>query len=96
MRTKEEVDFAFTPVAQLTPSQKQYLYKIELLFKDAANDVIEYVPDSADRTSAIRKLLEAKLMCTQAITHNESPEQALIKKSVAKKGTKNVSKEATP
>ena len=36
-------------------------------------------PDCADRTSALRKILEAKMMVTQAITHQKSPEEALVK-----------------
>lgn len=81
MRTAEEVNFAFSPVSKLTEVQKQEILKTEMGFKDLATDLVALVPESPDRTVALRKLLEAKMMMVQAITH------------VAKKGAADVKKE---
>ncbi len=70
MRTREEVIHAFTPVgAKLDEVQRMALLKTENAFKDLATDLIDFLPECADRTAALRKLLEAKMTCTQAITH---------------------------
>ncbi len=83
MLTPEEVKFAFTPVGdKLSAGQKMALQKAENLFRETALEVLQLVPKTADRTSALRKLLEAKFMCSQAITHSMSPEDALVKKEV--------------
>lgn len=78
MRTRKEVVHAFSPVAKLSPAQKQRMLRVEVMLKEVAEEIIELVPDCPDRTSAIRKVLEAKFNCVQAITHNKSPEEALI------------------
>lgn len=82
MRTAKEVDHAFTAVKKLSPSQTQRLLNMEVRFKEMATDILDQVPESADRTSALRKLLETKMMCSQAITHQKSPEEALNKAPV--------------
>lgn len=69
MRNRDEVIHAFTPVGKLDEVQKQCMMKIEMATRDLATDIIELVPDCADRISALRKLLEAKFNCVQAITH---------------------------
>lgn len=70
MRTREEVMFAFTPVGKVSQKQQMCLMKIETAFKDLASEILDLVPESADRTSALRKCLEAKMMCSQAISHD--------------------------
>lgn len=71
MLTRDEVVFAFTPVPPNTidEGQKMRMLKIETNFLELATDIIDLVPVSADRTAALRKLLEAKWTCSQAITH---------------------------
>lgn len=69
MRTKEEVVHAFTPVGKLDVVTEQKLLKMQTLFKEAAAEILDLVPESADRTAALRKLLEAKMTCVQALTH---------------------------
>jgi hypothetical protein len=76
MRTQQEVVHAFTPNDKLDTVQKNCILKIQNNFKDLATDVIDLVPDSPDRTSALRKILEAKFNCIQAITHQISPREA--------------------
>lgn len=70
MRTSAEVLHAFTPVGKLPPGHTQRLLRMETLFKDAALEIVDLVPESADRTAALRKLLEAKMTCVQAISHD--------------------------
>lgn len=79
MRTTQEVEHAFTPNRKLSPGQVQKVLNAEVAFRDFAKTVIMETPDCADRTSALRKILEAKMMVTQAITHQKSPEEALVK-----------------
>lgn len=80
MRSPEEVKHAFTPVGnKLSEGQKMRLLKIQNLMTETALEVLELVPNCADRTSGLRKLLEAKFVFTQAITHNAPPEDALNK-----------------
>lgn len=70
LRTKQQVKEAFAATTgALTDGQKMCLLKIEKVFTDTAIEVMDLVPDSPDRTAAIRKLLEAKMTCSQAITH---------------------------
>ena len=71
--TKDEVVFAFSPAGKLTEVQKTKIMKIENAFKDVATDIVDLVPCSADRSSALRKLLDAKFTCVQAITHDIEP-----------------------
>lgn len=69
MRTKQEVIHAFTPVGKLDPGATQRLLRMEVSFRDMANEIMDHVPESADRTAALRKLLESKMTCIQAISH---------------------------
>lgn len=69
MRTRDEIIYAFTPQEKLGPVQKAALQRMDTAFKELATDVLDNVPETADRTSALRKILEAKMMCSQAITH---------------------------
>jgi hypothetical protein len=68
MRNRLEIQDAFKakPIDKL---QQIRLLKIEQAFLDLALDVEDLVPDSADRTAALRDLLKAKFQCVQAITH---------------------------
>lgn len=68
MRTREEVAHAFTP-QKVNPSQEQRILRMNIAFKDLADEVAELAPESADRTAALRKLLVAKMMVIQAISH---------------------------
>lgn len=69
MRTREEVVSAFTPVVKLSEVQKTAILKLEIAFRDLATDIVDLVPETPDRTAALRKLLESKFTCTQAVTH---------------------------
>ena len=73
MRTRDEVIHAFTPVMKLSEGQKMRLLKLEVAYKDLATEILDLVPESADRTSALRKLLEVKFTTSQAITHTNEP-----------------------
>ncbi len=77
MRTREEVIHAFTPVGKLTQSQQHCLFLLQKKATDFATDIIDLVPSCADRTAALRLLLQAKQTCIQAITHEAPHEQAL-------------------
>lgn len=96
MRTPAEVKHAFTPVNKLTESQKQRLYLIEKLCTEHALELMELVPDCADRTYSMRLLLQAKQTCTQAVTHQPPAEAALNKpKSTPKEPETKESKSAS-
>jgi len=69
MRTRSEILDAFTAVKKVDPGQQARLTKIESAFKELSTDILDLVPESADRTVAMRSLLNAKFMCSQAITH---------------------------
>lgn len=73
MNTLDEVKYAFNPVPakQLTEVAKVSIVKIEMAFTTLASEILDLVPESADRTSAIRRILEAKFMSVQAITHTK-------------------------
>lgn len=69
MFNRAQILDAFTPNAKPSQVDKQALLIIENAFKDVATDIEKHVPCTPDRTSALRKLLEAKWSCAQAITH---------------------------
>lgn len=71
MRTLQEVRDAFTPTNKLSPTQGMRLAKLQNSIMECAEAMIEFVPDSANRTAALRKLLEAKFTCVQEITHSK-------------------------
>lgn len=84
MRTKAEVKHAFTPSAKLSEVQQSALLKTQMLFQNTADELMDLVPDSADRTAGMRKLLEAKMTFTQAITHEVAAPLTTSKKLVNK------------
>lgn len=71
MRTIEEIKVAFQPVspAVLDAGQKQKLMIIANRAQEFAEEVLDLVPECADRTHALRLVLDAKFWCVQAITH---------------------------
>lgn len=99
MRTVAEINYAFTPVAKLSEIQRSAMLKTEIAFKELATDIADLVPECPDRTAALRKLLEAKMTCTQAITHATpfgvaqvpSPEPIEIPKKEVKNGKNKAS-----
>lgn len=70
MRTLEEATAAFKPVTNLGDDQRGALTIIESQFLNLVEHVFSEVPATADRAAAVRKLLEAKWTCVQAITHD--------------------------
>lgn len=48
----------------------EHLSKLQKSFVLTVESVMYYVPDCADRTHALRLLLDAKMWCSQAITHD--------------------------
>lgn len=79
MRNSLEVQHAFTPVGKLDPGAQQRLLHMEIGFRELAQQVVEMVPECADRTAALRKLLESKMTCVQAISHYKTEPQSAAK-----------------
>ena len=75
MRTREEIKYEFTPAGNLDQTRSMKMLKINNQFLDLALDVEDLVPNCPDRTAALRKIMEAKFTCVQAITHFRSPDQ---------------------
>ncbi len=71
MRTLEEVKDAFTPVGLMTATQQMRLLKLQNAFIEVATQIVDLVPESPNRTAAIRKMLEAKFTCVQEISHSK-------------------------
>lgn len=73
MQTNEEIKYQFNPVPakQLTEVAKVSITKTEMAFTDLATTLLDLVPDSGCRTGALRKLLMAKMLCIQSITHTK-------------------------
>lgn len=73
MNTTEEIKYQFNPVPakQLTEVAKVSITKTEMAFTDLATTLLDLVPESGCRTGAMRKLLSAKMLCIQAITHTK-------------------------
>lgn len=71
MRSREEVIAAFRPVEKLDSVRQMKMMHIQKEMEDTALAIMDYVPDCADRTAALRKLLECKQTCVQAITHHK-------------------------
>jgi hypothetical protein len=89
MRTRDEVIKAFTPAGKLDSVQQSALLKVEVAFKECAVEAFDMVPECPDRTAALRKLLEAKMTCIQAITHVSSTSTpAQVQKTEEKKNGK--------
>jgi N-acetylglucosamine-6-phosphate deacetylase len=80
MKDSKSVLEAFTPKTKLTPGQTQRMAKINKAYQDLAVELVELAPENADRTSALRKLLDSKMTAVQSITHGISPEDALLTK----------------
>lgn len=91
MRTKKEVEHAFTPVKTLTQSQQQMIYLLQKAQTDNALEVMELVPDCADRTAGMRLLLQAKQIFIQAITH-QPPVEAKLNPPTTNKEPANASR----
>lgn len=75
MRTREEIIHAFTPAGNLKSEQQIRVMKVSNAFKDMALEIESLVPDCPDKTAALRKLLESKFTCVQAITHAKVAEE---------------------
>lgn len=73
MKTNEEIKHAFAPVGGLSPTASMKLMKAEAAFKECAEQVLDLVPDCADRAYVLRQLLECKMWASQAITHEAPP-----------------------
>lgn len=71
MRTVEEIKKAFQPVSpnQLDAGQRQRLMTIGNRAQELAEEILDLVPECADRTHALRLVLDAKFWSVQAITH---------------------------
>ena len=95
MRTKDEGLKALRAVDPkfIGEVQKQAMLRLQVAVEEFAYAVYDNVPDSADRTAAMRKLLECKFTCVQAITHEEKPVETKKEpaKNVGNQATKKVS-----
>lgn len=70
MRTIEEIKHAFQPVGKnLDQGQSHRILKVQAALQLAAEEILDLVPECADRTHAMRQVLDAKFWCTQAISH---------------------------
>jgi hypothetical protein len=91
MRTPEDVTRAFTPVPgkELSEQQTQGIMLVQNAFLELASTIMIDVPECADRTAALRKLLEAKFTCVQAITHTGylTIQERKANEEAAKKGS---------
>ena len=45
--------------------------KVQKAYRDTARFVLYYVPASADRTTALRRLHEASMLAVFSLTHNQ-------------------------
>lgn len=81
MRTIEEIKFAFQPVSpnKLDPGQLQRLLKVSNCAQEFAEEILDLVPECADRTHALRMVLDAKFWSVQAITHGGPTISAQVK-----------------
>lgn len=70
MNTIEQLKFAFQPVPRLDPGQTQRVMKIAIAAQVLAEELLDLAPECADRTHAIRLILDAKFWAVQAITHH--------------------------
>lgn len=68
MKTQNEVASAFAPTARLSSLSGMAVLKVEVAFRELATEILELVPDSPGRITALYKLLDAKTACVQAIT----------------------------
>lgn len=75
MRTKDDVKYAFSS-QKVDPTRWSKILRTEIAFKELASEMIELASDSADRTAAMRKLLEAKQGFVHAISHEVPAQEA--------------------
>ncbi len=68
MNTQADVIYAFTP-QKLDQTAQQKVLHLEVAYKEMALVVLDMVPEGADRTTAIRRLLESKMIAIQSISH---------------------------
>lgn len=71
-----EIKHAFQPVGGLSSTQTMKMMKVEAAMREAAEQVLDLVPAGSDRTYVMRKLLECKFWCVQAITHEQAPKKS--------------------
>ena len=73
LKTLEDIRHEFYPVpsSEMTEVRRACIEKIQRALADAAHEILEFVPDSSHRSTALRKILEAKFDCVQAITHTK-------------------------
>lgn len=71
LETLEDIKHEFYPISnsELTEVKRACIEKVQRALADVAHEVLEYVPKSSHRSTALRKILEAKFDCVQAITH---------------------------
>lgn len=69
MKTVEEIKHAFQPAGKLDPGQSQRALRLQNAAQMLAEEIIDLVPECADRSHALRLVLDAKFWGTQAITH---------------------------
>lgn len=74
MRTKDEIKFQFNPVGNLDTVSQQKLLNVTRAMEDAATELFDNVPECADRTHALRLMLDAKMWAIQAISHAPRPQ----------------------
>lgn len=73
--TQDEKELSrFFPATNLSDTQKKNMETLNGRFGDLANTIFNYVPVSADRSSAIRYLRLALMQCNSAICHDVSNE----------------------
>lgn len=87
MRTKEE---GLTALRAVDPKfigevQKQAMLRFQVGVEEFAHALYDNVPDGADRTCAMRHLLDCKMTAIQAITHEVRKEEPKNENKQAKK-----------
>lgn len=82
MRTIDEIKHAFQPVTVRDQGATHRMLKIQQELQLAAENILDLVPECADRTHAMRLLLDVKFWCVQAISHFQ-PAVAVVTKPAA-------------
>lgn len=72
MKTVDDLKHAFQPVSpnSMDAGQRQRLMTLQNRAQEFAEDILDLVPDCADRTHALRLVLDSKFWGVQAITHH--------------------------
>lgn len=86
MRTIDEIKHAFQP-QKTDQGQTHRILKIQAALQLAAEEILDLVPECADRTHAMRLLLDVKFWSVQAISHFQGPTLA---KPITEAGKKAV------